>query len=75
MSQDYPPIPQVIRFPQLKQFFGVAFSRMHLHRLESRGLFPRRVQLGPRTIVWRAQEVQAWLDARAAERDSEPKAA
>ncbi len=33
------------------------------------GKFPRPLRLGPQTVVWKASEVQAWLDAKAAETD------
>jgi len=33
------------------------------------GRFPKPVKLGPQIVCWRATDVAAWLDARAAETD------
>jgi prophage regulatory protein len=52
---------------------GIPWSRQYLWTLEQRGKFPRRVKLGPGTIVWAAQEIDEWLAARAAARDEEAK--
>jgi Prophage CP4-57 regulatory protein (AlpA) len=42
---------------------------MHLNRLESEGKFPRRVQLGAGTVAWVAEEIDAFVAAKLAERD------
>ena len=45
------------------------YSRSSLYRLEKLGLFPPRVKLGTGqggAVGWRADEVQALIDARAA---------
>jgi prophage regulatory protein len=36
---------------------------------EKAGEFPRRVQFGPRRIVWVAAEIEQWQQAKIAERD------
>lgn len=36
---------------------------------EKAGEFPRRVQFGPRRIVWIAAEIEQWQQAKIAERD------
>jgi prophage regulatory protein len=59
-----------LRYPELRTLKGVPFSRMHLGRLERAGQFPRRVSLGANTVAWREDEVDAFLSARAAERDN-----
>jgi prophage regulatory protein len=51
------------------------FSKPHLRRMEDEGKFPRRVRLSPFRIAWVEAEIQSWLAARAAERNSEPEAA
>jgi prophage regulatory protein len=34
------------------------------------GEFPRQVPLGARTVGWVSDEVERWIEARVAERDS-----
>lgn len=39
-------------------------SRITIWRYESAGMFPARVQLGPKRVAWRKSEVEAWLESR-----------
>lgn len=39
---------------------------------KSRNGFPKPLRLGPQIVCWRAVDVLAWLDARAAETDERP---
>ncbi|GAA0331504.1 hypothetical protein GCM10009087_47080 [Sphingomonas oligophenolica] len=48
----------------------VLYSPQHIARLEAAGKFPKRVQLGPGRVGWVDEEVQSWLTARIAERDT-----
>lgn len=48
----------------------VLYSPQHVARLEAAGKFPKRVQLGPGRVGWVDTEVQDWLAARIAERDT-----
>ena len=48
----------------------VLYSPQHIARLETAGLFPKRVHLGPARVGWVDTEVQSWLAARIAERDT-----
>ena len=48
----------------------VLYSPQHIARLEAAGKFPKRVQLGPGRVGWVDAEVQDWLAARIAERDT-----
>jgi prophage regulatory protein len=50
---------------------GIPFSRTHLARLERDGRFPRRVRISARRIGWLSDELDEFLQARAAERDQE----
>jgi prophage regulatory protein len=43
---------------------------MHIWRLEKVGRFPRRVKLGPNSVGWVSTEIDAWIEARIAERDA-----
>jgi prophage regulatory protein len=49
---------------------AVGYSTMHIWRLEKAGLFPRRLKLGPNSVGWLASEIDAWIEAKIAERDA-----
>jgi predicted DNA-binding transcriptional regulator AlpA len=38
-------------------------------RLEAKGLFPKRIKIGEKRIVWSSSEIRAWFAERCAERD------
>ena len=42
----------------------VPYSSQHILRLEKRGKFPKRIQLGARRVGWYLHEVHAWLRQR-----------
>ena len=42
----------------------VLYSPQHIARLETAGLFPKRVQLGPNRVGWIESEVLEWLEER-----------
>ena len=42
----------------------VLYSPQHVARLETAGLAPKRVHLGPNRVGWVAQEVLDWLEQR-----------
>lgn len=48
------------------------FSDVTIRSLEAQGLFPRRFKLNPapngKHVGWKASEVQAWIEDRAASR-------
>jgi prophage regulatory protein len=48
----------------------VLYSPAHIARLEADGKFPKRVRLGSSRVGWVDQEVNDWIRARIAERDS-----
>jgi prophage regulatory protein len=47
---------------------GIKFSRVHLKRLEDAGEFPRHIDLGGNSIAWFEDEIDGFLEAKAAER-------
>ena len=57
---------------QLKTDYGIPYSPQHLARLETSGLFPRRLKLqafkGGR-VAWLEAEVLDWVQARLDQRD------
>ena len=48
----------------------VGYHPEHLMRLVRQGKFPAPVHLGPRTVAFVEDEVNAWLRERIAERDT-----
>lgn len=48
----------------------VLYSSAHIARLEAKGQFPKRVQLGANRVGWVESEVQDWLRERLERRDN-----
>jgi predicted DNA-binding transcriptional regulator AlpA len=46
---------------------GIKYSRPHLWRLYSTGKFPKPIKLSLSRNAWRVEDVEAWIEARAAE--------
>jgi prophage regulatory protein len=56
-----------MNFLRLRQVVSVTgLSRMTIWRLERAGEFPRRRQLGARSVAWLQSEVDAWIEWRPA---------
>lgn len=51
-----------LRLPVVVRITGL--SRSTLYRLIADKQFPRPVQLGPRAVAWRRDDVQAWTETR-----------
>jgi len=51
---------------QLPELIGRVFSNGHLLRMEKDGLFPKRFYLSPRSPVWRAHDIKAWVSEKTA---------
>jgi prophage regulatory protein len=47
----------------------VPWSRAYILQQEKLGKFPKRIRLGPNSVAWFEHEIDAWLEARAAERE------
>jgi predicted DNA-binding transcriptional regulator AlpA len=54
----------------LKAKKNIHWSNKHLLELERRGLFPKRIYLGPQTPAWAEDEIDALVEAKFAERDA-----
>jgi prophage regulatory protein len=52
----------VWREPKVKEESGL--SKSTRWRLEKAGEFPKKIQLGPRAVGWRAEEIIEWVKAR-----------
>jgi prophage regulatory protein len=56
-----------MNFLRLRQVVSVTgLSRMTIWRLERAGEFPRRRQLGARSVAWLQSEVEEWIESRPA---------
>ena len=62
---------QVVSKKELRTVCGIPYSPQHIARLEAAGQFPKRIRLGQNRVAWLLKEVEGWLDALIAKRDSE----
>ena len=63
---------RIMRRPEVELITGL--SKATLYRLvKTPGAFPRPIQLGPRAVGWRKEEIDEWLATR--ERAGTPTAA
>jgi prophage regulatory protein len=54
---------RILGYELLKSKIG-NISRSSIWRWERDGLFPRRVQVGPRRVGWRESQVNQWIASR-----------
>ena len=40
------------------------FSRSQIYNLMRKGLFPRQVQIGPKSVAWLDSEISEWIKER-----------
>jgi prophage regulatory protein len=59
---------KLVNYKELKQVYGITFSRRHLARLEAERKFPIRVKLGENRIGWVETEIDEWLAPKLANR-------
>ena len=57
------------RLPSVVQ--RTTLSRSHLYALVKDGKFPKPIKLGARSVAWRVEDVEAWIEARMNARDGE----
>jgi prophage regulatory protein len=60
---------RILTYEDLRDAKGVPYSKAHLWRLERAGRFPKRVPIGAARHGWIDQEIDDWIQARAAERE------
>ena len=58
---------RIIRQPEVLSRTGL--SAMSVWRKQRDKQFPQRLSLGPNSVGWIEAEVEAWIEARARERD------
>jgi prophage regulatory protein len=49
---------------------GIPWSRVHLARLEAAGKFPLHIDVGENSVAWFEDEIDDFLEMKAAERDA-----
>jgi prophage regulatory protein len=59
-----------IRLPEVLYLTGL--SRSTVYRMEGRGDFPKRRQLGAGSVGWNYGEVIAWMESRQTHQVGEP---
>jgi predicted DNA-binding transcriptional regulator AlpA len=59
-----------VRFRELRPLYGIDWSRVHCDRLSRAGKFVRKVHLGPNTMGYWSDELEAFLKTRDAEADA-----
>jgi prophage regulatory protein len=58
---------KILRLPTVLDRVGK--SKASVYRDEAAGRFPKRIVLGANSVGWLESEIDAWIEARAAERD------
>lgn len=53
---------ELIPAPRVAEIIGI--TTKHIRTLERQGDFPDRIVIGPRTIAYRRDELDAWIEAR-----------
>jgi predicted DNA-binding transcriptional regulator AlpA len=48
---------------------GIRYAKPHLWRLWTTGKFPKPIKLSASRNVWRAEDIDAWIESKIAERD------
>lgn len=60
----------LLSFADLKPLKGIPYCDDHIRRLVKDRKFPAPIKLGPRTNAWIEAEIDAWVQARAADREA-----
>ncbi len=63
----------LLRLPAVMRATGL--NRTRIYALQRAARFPRAVKISERAVAWRSDEVNAWIEARTAERDMQGRAA
>lgn len=64
---------QLLRMSQVRESVGL--SKTQLYRLIAAGQFPQQIKIGSRASGWLLDEIEQWIQARAAERQPAQNAA
>jgi prophage regulatory protein len=62
---------KLLSYKDLKERGVTKLSLLQLSRYEDAGEFPRRIRLSHKSIAWVENEINAWLEERLANRETE----
>ncbi len=65
-----PDTARLITKKQLRSM--VPYTPQHILRLEKKGKFPRRVQVGANRVAWLLSEIENWVAERVSQRERPP---
>lgn len=65
-----PDTARLITKKQLRSM--VPYTPQHILRLETKGKFPRRVQVGANRVAWLLSEIENWVAERVSQRERPP---
>ncbi|MCG8073861.1 MAG: AlpA family transcriptional regulator [Candidatus Thiodiazotropha taylori] len=52
---------RILRRQSVEETTGLSYST--IYRKERNGEFPKRIQLGPNSVGWYADEIEEWVDS------------
>jgi prophage regulatory protein len=59
------PQPRGLHYLRIREVAEMtSLSRSFIYRHEAAGTFPRRRHLGPRSVAWRSDEIEEWMQSR-----------
>lgn len=53
---------RILRLPEVKNRTGL--SRSTIYSFVAKGIFPRNLSLGPRSVGWLESDIQQWIEER-----------
>jgi prophage regulatory protein len=59
---------RLLDYPALRER-GIPWSRVHIARLEAAGKFPLHINIGENSVAWFEDEIDDFLEAKAAARE------
>jgi prophage regulatory protein len=65
-------LQKLIKLPEVMA--ATSWSRPKIYAEMKEGNFPRPVRTGSQSVAWVASEIEAWVEARIAERDGKVEA-
>jgi len=57
---------RILRFPELKNTYGIDWTRQHVDRLIAANKFPSKHRFSENTVGWFSDEIEAWMAERVA---------
>ncbi len=70
ISSSAPVFDRFVREAERRQI--TSLSRSQAWKLEKEGLFPPRIKLGSRSVVWKLSDLLKWVNAQSAQNVEKP---